>query len=268
MEKTYKLKIRFSGESIDKYGVNLYDGSTSFYGISQAIQIVFNAYINNKVISSAPGLRGGKVFFGGPRRGSVLIDLILLAEKYPVVAGASGAVLYDFIKFALSKAVGKFENKPETKSVQDLADDELFFDQLSETIEGSLKRAHRAIDYGVKHISIERPRSSLLTFDWETSQWVNTLNENPLVEEFTGNITRYNSITGNGRAFIKELKKVIPFRLVDKFPANHKGLLTWSLHGDNIDKEKGLKFWASKIESAGGHPKRLLLTDCTKLNTV
>ena len=142
--------------------------------------------------------------------------------------------------------------------------DETFFDQLAETLEGSLQRAHRSIDNGVRTITLERPRSELVTFDSSTSLWVNTRDENPAVEVLTGSITRYNSITGNGRAYVRELERVIPFRPGPDFPENKRGLLTWSLHGNTIASSKELRFWASQIESAKGDPKRLILSDCTQ----
>lgn len=261
----YALKLRFSGPSVEKRGLDLYDGSSSFYGFAQALQIATHAYMTKEIVSRATALKGAEMYFEAPRRGSVLIDIITLLEKYPTTAGLAGAAFYDFIKFSLSKAVGKLSVKAETPAVQKLDEqDDTFFDQLAETLEGSLRRAHRSIDNGVEHVTLERPRSTLVTFDLETSAWVNTRDENPDEEEFSGNITRYNSLSGNGRAFIRELERVVPFRPSDRFPVSKKGLLTWSLHGDNIRSSKELKFTASKIESARGEAKRLILSDVVR----
>src|SRR5690606_7454998 len=128
----------------------------------------------------------------------------------------------------------------------------------------SLQRAHRAIDNGVQKVTLERPRSELVTFNHVTSQWVNTRDLNPDVEEFTGYITRYNSISGNGRAFIREIGRVIPFRPGSQFPEHKRGLLSWSLHGSTVATKKELRVWASKIETAKGDPKRLILDDCAQ----
>lgn len=261
----FPLRLRFSGESIEKHGLDLYDGSTSFWGIAQAIQIVVHAYMTGEVVSRATALKGAEIFFGGPRRGSVLFDLVTIIEQYPATAALTGAAFYDFVKFSLSKAAGLLKAKPETPSVyKKLEADETFFDLLAETLEGSLQRAHRAIDYGVDQITIERPRSGLLTLDKSTSLWVNTREVDPTVKEYSGNITRYNSISRNGRAYIRELGKVLPFRPASDFPDSKRGFLTWSLHGDNIAAKKDLKMWASRIDSAHGDPKRLILSDCVQ----
>lgn len=258
----YALKLRFSGKSVEANGLDLYDGATSFQGFAQAIQIVIHAYMTREIVSRATALKGAELFFEAPRRGSVLFDIIAVVEKYPATVSLGAPAFYDFIKYSLSKAAGYLTVKPETPQVMKIDADDTFFDQLAETLEGSLQRAHRAIDHGVEHVTIERPRSPLVTFDSKTSEWVNTREENPKAQEFSGNVTRYNSISGNGRAFIRELDRVIPFRPGDKFPESKRGYLTWSLHGNTIRGTKELKFFASRIDSARGDPKRLILVDC------
>lgn len=260
----YKLRLRFSGKAVEDRGLDLYDGAASFYGFAQAIQIVVHAYMKNEVVSKATALKGAEVYFGSPTRGSVVMDLIALIEHYPATSTLAALPFYDFIKFAFSKATGKSSAKAETSSVQKLAVDETFFDQLSETLEGSLQRAHRVIDQkSAAKVTLERPRSELITFDWRTSQWVHTRDENPSVEEMTGNVTRYNSISGNGRAFIREIGRIVPFRPGPQFPDSKRGVLTWSLHGDTTHTSKDLRFRASRIESAQGEAKRLILSDCS-----
>ncbi|WP_298692971.1 hypothetical protein [uncultured Sphingomonas sp.] len=260
----FSLKLRFSGESVEARGLDLYDGSTSLHGLAQAMQIVLHAYMRNDVVTRATPLKGAEIRFSSPRQGSVLIDVVAFIEKYPATLGIGAPIFYDFVKTAFSKALGKLSVKAETPTIQMVELDGTFFDQLSEVLEGSLQRAHRAIDHGREKITIERPRSELVMLNATTSLWVNTRDENPGVEDFSGSITRYNSITGNGRALIRELKRVIPFRPGDGFPEEKRGLLTWSLHGNTVSGNKELKFRASKIESATGDPKRLILADCSQ----
>tara|TARA_R110001606_G_scaffold12369_1_gene53996 strand:+ start:37960 stop:38778 length:819 start_codon:yes stop_codon:yes gene_type:complete len=261
--RSYGLKLRFSGKTVDEKGLDLYDGARSFEGFAQALQIVVHAYLSNEVVSRSTALRGAKLYFGSPKRGSVLFDIVALIEQYPATAGISAVVFYDFVKYSFARATGLFEKKPETKAVQKLAVDEEFFDRLSFVLEGSLQRGHRAIDNGVKKITLERPRSTLLTFDLETSRWVHTREEDPDIVEFHGHVTRYNSITGNGRAYIRELDKVVPFRPSEHFSQAKCSHLSWSLHGSTTYTKKELIFKASTIISAGDAIKRLILEDCS-----
>ncbi|RWF01771.1 hypothetical protein [Mesorhizobium sp.] len=259
----FGLKLRFSGGQVEKRGLDLYDGATSFYGFAQALQIVVHAYVNKEVVSRATALRGAEVYFGAPRQGSVIIDIVAFIETYPATLALAAPIFYDFVKHSFSKAAGYLTSEPETPQVSKLStDDEPFFDELAEALEGSLQRGHRSIDHGVPTISLERPRSSLVIFNKQTSEWVHTRDENPDVAKFTGNVTRYNSITGNGRAYIRQLGKIVPIRPSSAFPVGSKGLLTWSLHGNNVITDKELEFDARRIDSARGDVKRLILVDC------
>jgi hypothetical protein len=151
---------------------------------------------------------------------------------------------------------------------KELERDELFFDELAETLEGSLQRAHRPIGEDVDTVSIERPRSPLLTFDQKSKNWVNTREVAPKQKTFNGNVTRFNSVTRNGRACIKELDRIIPFKPDAEFPASSLGLLNWSLHGSNLDTNKKLELEIRPIESSSGEIKRLLLRDCRRKETL
>lgn len=149
--KKFPLRLKFSGNKVDELGLDLYDGSTSFQGFAQTLQIILHAYMSGEIVSRATALKDAEIYFGGPRRGSVIFDLITIVEKYPATTALfAGSAFYDFFKFTLLKAIGHLKAKPETPSVKKLLkQDETFFDHLAETIEGSLQRAHRAIDYGV-----------------------------------------------------------------------------------------------------------------------
>lgn len=265
-EQDFGLRLRFAGSSVEKEGLDLYDGATSFYGFAKALQVVAHAYLNDEITTRATALRGASFAFGSPRRGSVRFDITARFTRSPKTAPLNADTFYDFTRVALARATGNLDAAAQTSFVdRKLTADEPFFDELAEKIEGSLQQAHRAIDRGKMVIALERPRSTLLVFDKETSAWVNTRDEDPKVREFTGNVTRYNTQTGNGRAFIKEVGRIIPVRKSDHFNQRSRGWLTWSLHGDNTSTPKDLVFVGRKIESARGDTKRLILDNCRKL---
>ncbi|MDA9553628.1 MAG: hypothetical protein P8O77_03850 [Emcibacteraceae bacterium] len=103
------------------------------------------------------------------------------------------------------------------------------------------------------------------SFDQDTQDWVNTRNEMPYEDIITGNVTRFNSITRNGRIYVDQLQKVVPFKLDVDFPIVTVGLLTWSLHGSNTDLPKKLELKARHVRSAHGLTKRILLAECKRI---
>lgn len=265
MNQQYAFKLRFKGDRIQANGLDLYDGSTSFHGFARAMQLVTHAYLNDETVMRATALKGGNLAFCAPRRGSVLFDIIATFRREPKSAPLNADTFYDFTRVALARATGDLDAAGQTSFVQRrLSTDEPFFDELAEKLEGSLREAHRSIDNEDVVVSLERPRSPLLLFDKETSAWVNTRDESPTSEEFRGNMTRFNTQTGNGRAYIKSIHKIVPVRKSEGFVERNRGWLTWSLHGDNLLTDKDLIFTGRKIESATGETKRILLDDCRR----
>lgn len=266
MDQQFALKLRFKGDGVDIDGLDLYDGSASFHGFARALHLVAHAYMNDEVVGRATALKGGKICFSSPRRGSVLFDLVAKFNRKPKTAPLNPDTFYDFTQVALARATGDLNASAQTSYVErKLRDDEPFFDELGEALEGSLQQAHRSIDNEDVVVSLERPRSSLILFDKQTSAWVNTRDENPNAQEFQGNMTRFNTQTGNGRAFIKSIKRIVPVRKSDEFKDVSKAWLTWSLHGSNVKTANDLVFVGRKIASATGETKRILIDDCWKV---
>lgn len=265
MDQSFALKLRFKGGSIDDEGLSLYDGSQSFHGFARALQLTTHAFLNDEAVMRATALKGATLTFSSPRRGSVLFDIRAKFSRKPKTAPLNADAFYDFTHVALARATGNLGIEAETKHVaQKLKDDEPFFDELSEKLEGSLQHAHRSVDAEDVVVSLERPRSTLILFDASTSSWVHSREVEPNPHEYTGNMTRFNTKTGNGRAYIIELKKIVPVRKSDIFNESNKHCLTWSLHGDNISTDKDLIFTGKRVLSATGETKRIILDDCQK----
>jgi hypothetical protein len=260
----FGIKLRFEGGDADDHLLELYDGTSSLHGFAQALQITTHAYLHGQVYSKATALKGATLYLKAARPGSLVTDLIAKIEKYPPTVSVSAGSFYDFMRLTFARATGNLDAKAETAYVQRLLEnDEPFFDDLSETLEGSLQRAHRAIEKGgVDRVILERPRGEELgVFNKETCLWVNTREEKPDVFELTGNVTRYNSVTGNGRAYVNEVGRIVPFRLSEDFSFGKRGRLTWSLHGSAINVSHQLDIQARKVESSHGDVKRLILVD-------
>lgn len=261
----FGLKLRYEGGDADEHLIELYDGTASLHGFAQALQIATHAYLHGQVYSKATALKGATLYLKGARQGSLITDLVAKIDSTSRNINPTPASFYDFLKFALSRATGASEQEPETPYVRRLLEnDEPFFDDLAETLEGSLQRAHRAIEKGgVDSVTLERPKGERLNvFNMQTQLWVNTREERPDVYDLAGNVTRYNSVTGNGRAYIRALSRIVPFRLSEEFAFGKRGLLTWSLHGSATNVSHELDIQARRVESAHGEVKRLILVDC------
>jgi len=102
-------------------------------------------------------------------------------------------------------------------------------------------------------------------FGEDTKDWVTTRDEDTNLTAYLGNVTRFNSLSRNGRIFIDQLARVVPFRPDENFPHSHLGNLTWSLHGSNVGVSNKLTLRARTVKSASGKIKRLLVSDCNPI---
>lgn len=275
----HTLRVSYRGGLASDHLLPSYDGATSIYGFSQGVAIATHAFLNSEVVSRATALKKAKIVMKPARQGSFIFELIILMEAYPATSTAgvalSAPVFYDFIKASFKRATGFLDAEPETthlkkiyqrKDPPPLKKPPVDLDELAETLEGSLQRAHRPIgDEGtIQQIDIGSPKQKLIELNADTKDWVNTQETDARLEVFTGNVTRYNTISRNGRAFVDQLDRVVPVRPDGDFSAGDLQFLTWSLHGSNIGTRNKLEFRARRVVSASGKVKRLLLSDAQR----
>lgn len=275
----HKLKIKYEGGLADENSLPGYDGVTSMDGITRAIHIATHAYMTGEVVSRATALKGASIVIKPARQGSFIFDLLVLMEANPATTGATialgAAPFYDFIKTAFRRATGILDAEPQTPHLKSLYERKeppalkkppADLDNLAEALEVSLQDAHRPIggDGTIGTISVGTSRQELIKFDAETKDWVSTQEEAVSLEVLRGNVTRYNALSRNGRAFVDQFAKVVPIRPDGDFPAGDLAHLTWSLHGSNIGAPSKIDMRARRVTSASGKVKRLLLADCQR----
>lgn len=267
-EQSFGLRLKFEGGDADENHLDAYDGSLSLHGFAQALQIATHAYANRDLTHVATSLKGAKVFMKPAKQGSFIADFTTVVTRKKKGVTLNASTFYDFISYAFNQAVGRTSEQPTTSYVKSLVGpEEVFFDELAEELEGSLQRAHRVIaEEGVTSVSIQRPRGEgLVVFDQQTNAWVNTRAPSQAEETFVGNVTRFNTVSPNGRAYIDEFERIIPFKRVAEFPADRRLLLSWSLHESNLASKKKLTFEARTVKTANGTVKQLLISDCARI---
>ncbi len=275
----HRLKIKYEGGLADQNSLPGYDGATSIDGITRAVHIALHAYMTGEVVSRATALKRASIILKPARPGSFVFDLVILIEQYPATTGLVGAIgapmIYDFLKTAFRRATGSLDAEPETRGLQRLYERKdppplkvppVDFDELAEVLEGPLQDAHRPIgaEGTIGTLSIGSPQQQLVVLDESTKDWGNTRQEASNIEEMTGNVTRYNSLSRNARVFVDQIEKVVPVRPDADFNVGNLALLTWSLHGSNTASPSKLKMQVRRVSSASGKIKRLLLSDCER----
>lgn len=267
-EISITLRLVYRGGDADEGRLDLYDGADSIFGFAKALQIATHAFVKGSIAKTAPSMKGARIYMQPPAAGSFIEPIQAVISDPAFMAGVGTGVVtnafYDFLKIALGRAAGLVFN-PETPTVRRrLEKDEPFFDELADVLEGPLRDAHRTIEESGGTVSIERPRSTLLTFDDETLDWVKTREEDEASAFRLGTVTRFNILSHNGRMFDKTENRTIPFKRGETLNGSSVLLLSKSLDDANNKLPGLLEFQVKPVRSARGVIKRFILSSCRK----
>lgn len=222
---TIPFKLRLTGKDADEHQVSSYLGTRTLHGFTRSVQVATHAYLNQEAVSRATALHDANLFLTGAKSGSLTFDFRMDVLKKKANVKLSRDVFFDFCSTVFSRASGRVFS-PKTSYVQGLDEeqDSDLIDLTIEHVEESLKIAHSAIGGSVDKISFERPRVGSQTyFDCETKQYIESSIKSNDGKKYKGHVTRFNSITGNGRAHINSLGRVVPFKLQGEFLESNRG---------------------------------------------
>lgn|GEM_PF-4788464 len=271
MGKREIVTLRYEGEEADRGELNLYDSAVSLSGLGQAIGRILHAFVNKNI----PQKRGAhplhaEVYHKAAKKGC--FEQIIEVEFEDKIVAEMGRRLvvwnfWDYLEYTIATAIGE-EMEPQTEYVRTLAESENSpFEEIAETVEEGLKKLHRPIlQKSVLTASFVRKEIPVVTFNAASAEYVDTSNLNEELEHFIGQVTRYNLNTGHGRAYIDDLRRIVPFK-IPEFEMNeiaHRAA-TASMY-DKANRLGGeRKFVAQRITNAPGITKRLVVQEIHKL---
>ncbi|HJV76224.1 MAG TPA: hypothetical protein VJ654_18535 [Noviherbaspirillum sp.] len=220
MEKGAEIVVRYDGSTADSGRLNLYEASESLEGTTRLVNVIVHAFVNNnEVRERLSGPVGADTYLTGAKKGCfeesveiVFGDAAIKRIKPTVIVPN----FWDYFACCVSVAVGR-EYQPHTAMVRKILNQkkEALFEEIAEEIEGPLQKLHRPIKTkGAKTITFARPKAGdVFTLDKETLEYVSVLEQADKLENWTGNVTKYNSLSGFGRMYVDELGHTLPFRI-------------------------------------------------------
>lgn len=248
-----KLKFRYDHGIADTGRLELYDAAIALKGIARVSSIITHAYINGEIRNHGDAAEGAKFYIDTPKRGSFLYE----ATIWTAAAIASG-VFYDFIKYGFNEAVANAYIEDDYKSLNDRVEPTI--GELPVALESALVDVHRPIrsDNDVV-LTVTRPRGEVLAvFNAQTATYLlpTTI---PAPHIISGNVTKYNSITGWGKFFDLIEGRTISFNIDLESPERQKSLVTWSLHEHNMKRHALLYLAANAVVTPTGRIKRYIV---------
>lgn len=264
--KTINFKISYHNGDAKDGRLDMYDATVSLQGFAKALSITTHALLNNGEIKKHGNkIAGAKLYINPSRKGSFEELITLAIENQAALAvGTSivGAVFYDLIKWTWSKTLDLNYN-PETAQVRKLEDRiEPFIGEMEEALEIPLEQAHRPIKQcDDMTIVIKRPRSPdhVIRMDKETLKSVSIQTEPNVITNITGNVTRYNILSGIGRFYDDELQRTMSFKMPENGGSSQRRRITWSLHNAQDEGEGKIRLEVKRVVSAKGIIRRYLV---------
>ncbi|MBY8609598.1 hypothetical protein K7N18_32780 [Burkholderia arboris] len=264
--------IRYDGLSAESGSLGLYDSAEALSGIATLINRVSHAFANdNEVRDRMSNPRDVVTSMVGAKRGCFEYVIgVDFSEQTVEKIGKSVVVkhFWDYLNLSIQLAIG-IEAESDNPYVRKIANaEDTPFEELAIRLEQSLKDLMRPISTeGAESVTLNRPYSGdLLTLGIDEYEYVSASDEDEKIRHWNGNVTKYNILTGYGRAYIDEIRKTIPFNIVE-FEGNQRAhrAATASMNERAGEEADGKRiFVGKKVVNSAGRIKRLLISEINK----
>lgn len=266
--KHTEVIIQFEGQKADSGRLDLFDAAESLHGFTRVLNRIAHAFANDDAPrSKVPRPTGVTTYITGAKKGcfETFID-VEFSKQTTEKMGGSVIVnnFWDYFTYTYSLGIG-LEYEPVTPFLKrKIERNEGNFDEIAADLEGYLAEVHRPIKSATAStIQILRPRvGSTLTMDHATLEYVGTTLRSNLQEYWIGNVTKYNILTGYGRAYIDELGRTVPFNLLGfnvDAPPGHTSAASSMEEGSRRRGAGKRQFGGYRVTNANGTVKRLLI---------
>lgn len=216
-----QIVVQFEGLQADEGHLNLYDAAESIRGLATSINIVTHAFVHeNEIRTRVPLQNEFNTYLTGAKKGCFELSIGVAFGGVPQNYHGRSVIIsryWDYMLLTMATAVGEVY-EPLTPYVQSLeVERPEIFDELSQSIENHLEEVHRPIKMRNAEVAkIVRPHvGEKIVFNQTTYQYLHVAEKSDEVERLVGNVTRYNILSGYGRAFINDMGRTVPFVIKD-----------------------------------------------------
>nr|WP_315427218.1 hypothetical protein [uncultured Albidiferax sp.] len=266
--KHTEIIIQYEGKGSDSGRLDLFDAAESLHGFTRVLNRISHAFANNDdARSKVPKPTNINTYMTGAKKGcfETLIE-VEFSKKVAEEMGPSVVVnnFWDYFTYTFALGLG-LEYQPTSSFLKKKIDrNEGHFDEMAAALEGYLIEVHRPIkSNGATTIEILRPRvGSALVMNHATLDYVGTSVRSSTQEYWMGNVTKYNILTGYGRAYIDDIGRAVPFNLLgfnESEPPGHTSAADSMVEGAHQIGSGKRQFVGYQVTNAAGIIKRLLI---------
>lgn len=215
------ILIEFEGLTSDEGHLELYEASEALNGLASSVNLVTHGFVHdNEVRTKVPVQKDFKTYFSSAKKGCFDLSIDVLFEPKTIKKHGKSVIFdryWDYLSYTIANSIGE-NYTPQTPYLENILEDKPYhFDDLAEELESHLARVHRPIKTkNAITTKFIRPRvGEKIVLNKTTLAYVSASIVSNIEEAWSGNITKYNILSGKGRAFINEIGRTVPFFIKD-----------------------------------------------------
>lgn len=263
------LRLQFEGKIAADNMLPAHDGAASIEGMAFSFTLLANYIATGEIRTRGEMSPLISIYLRPSRQGSFLQDLVLRianeeslfinrvvgrfapATTAKVITAVATRVLSDVTgqNYSATDAEKRWLDKLPSGDMEALVD----------RVEPSVRRAHTVIGEGAGELIVMKGRTPLVTFNSATKAWVNTNIQSDQTIERTVSISALNANTGNGRAYLPNVGKTVPFSVVREPAQKTYETLAWSLREYTRERPSGIVVTCTQIISLDDKIKKLVI---------
>jgi hypothetical protein len=270
--KELSLTIRFEGGSADDGRLPIYDAAAAVTGLARSLNIVSHSFANEEELRKrADHANGVSILLQASKKGCFEEQVdIQFDESVCRRVGPSVIVnhYWDYLTWCWSTAVG-VDYEPQSTYLKKIVDnDNAIIYEIADALESSMAKMQRPIETDSKiSLILARPRlGDIMTLDSNSLLYVTTSKESSETENITGNVTKFNILSGFGRLYDDELQRTVSFQSIEDPSQRLKTLLVKSMQQRLKGKKGKLNFLVRTINNAQLTVKRYIVHDAIEID--
>lgn len=258
--------IRVEGGDADDGRVDLYDGAKSISGMARSVNLVSHSFANKEdVRTKGDNPKDVKTYLHSSKKGCFeeRVDVVFsdeLAKK--IGESVIQKNFWDYLVWSWSAALGR-EYEPATPYVRKIeAENAPYADEIGDALQPAMLEFHRLVreDQKVTIKLVKLRGQEELELNEESYQYVSASSKSESKIYCYGNVTKYNILSGAGRYYDDNERKVVSFLLLDhNAKPNDEALAVRSMEQRIRGDEGKIRFHGYTLKTSRGRLKKFLV---------
>lgn len=257
----FDFSIVYDTDEKEFDGLDMYYGSKSLQGISEALSIATHGIVNKSYISRSTARKGIKIDFKTSFIGSFKqrFKVIFNNEKSVTNIHDLTAKSYiELLQYTIGQVVGDNREINRRTAIKNF--EKMYFSEdITHRLTTSILDVHLPIKYQGYKATLYAAQTPIATFNKDTLSYLEEEIENPEPEVLTIGVSRFNARTGTGRLVEEYNGDSFSFVPSHPFSKKQKGILARSLHGLTQGNFIALQAKVTRVTLNNGSTKFFIL---------